>query len=309
MAARWLPPRGALRCVLFHQIADQPSPFTDGLDVRVTAEQFADRLEFLLGRYSFVDLGQVLAGVPPSPRPPLLLTFDDAYRGVLDVAAPLCAERGVPAVFFVNGSLVENRTLAIDNLVAYIVNSKGMGVVERVGGRRFAGPADVLVGHLGALTLAERRAFQRRLVDAAGVDPLALAAEAGLYIDEAQLARAAEDGIEIGNHTWSHVHCDALAPAELEAEVVGNRTWLEQRTGRPVRAFSYPYGRRPGPQVHRLVTAAGHSASFLADAYANRRPGEPHTYDRVTLPGGTDAETFRDVEVRPRLRAVRRLLR
>ncbi len=312
LAARWLPPSQALRCVLFHQIADQGCPFTDGLDVRVTVQQFVDHLDFLQMRYSFVDLDQILAGFRlPAPRPPVLLTFDDSYRNIVEIAAPLCAARGIPAVFFVNGATVGNGTLALDNLIAYVVNCHGMGVVERLAAQRFTSPADVPRAYVSTLTLPERTSFQRRLAEAAGVDPGALAAGAGLYVNEAHLVRAAEYGMEVANHTWSHVHCRGLTAEELDREVAENRRWLEARTGRAVRAFSYPYGQRADapPDVTRCVERSGHRLSVFAEAYPNRRVGPPHQYDRVTLYRGTDAETFRDIELRPRARAARRLVR
>ena len=100
LAHRLPPRRPLLRCVLFHQVDDRPSPFTDGLEVSVTTEQFAACLDVLARRYTFVDLGAVHDGLPDAStrRPPLLLTFDDAYAGVLANAAPVSASYGAPSV-------------------------------------------------------------------------------------------------------------------------------------------------------------------------------------------------------------------
>ncbi len=92
-----------LRILAYHAIADLS-------DDRVLAEYgvpphlFAAQLEALAAAgWSFVDLDTALAalaGERELPRRALLLTFDDAYADLLDVAAPIMADRGLPGVVF-----------------------------------------------------------------------------------------------------------------------------------------------------------------------------------------------------------------
>jgi peptidoglycan/xylan/chitin deacetylase (PgdA/CDA1 family)/glycosyltransferase involved in cell wall biosynthesis len=49
-------------------------------------------------------------------------------------------------------------------------------------------------------------------------------------------------GIEVGAHSRSHPHLDALGDAEVEDEVVGSRRVLSDALELPVRSFAYPYG-------------------------------------------------------------------
>jgi len=82
----------SLRCVLFHHISDQASPFTDGLGVNVTRKDFEARIRFCRGTMTpltwrcCLQLGTVRF----FPRRPVLVTFDDAYASVAEVAAPIC---------------------------------------------------------------------------------------------------------------------------------------------------------------------------------------------------------------------------
>lgn len=92
-----------MRILAYHAIADL------GDDSRlaeygVPPELFAAHLDTLLARgWNFVDLDAVLAalaGERALPRRALLLTFDDAYTDLLEVACPIMVERGVPGVVF-----------------------------------------------------------------------------------------------------------------------------------------------------------------------------------------------------------------
>jgi peptidoglycan/xylan/chitin deacetylase (PgdA/CDA1 family) len=92
-----------LRILAYHAIADMhDDPVL--AEYAVPPELFAAHLDTLIGRgWSFVDLDTALAalaGESSLPRRAVLLTFDDGYADLLDVATPLLQERGIPAVVF-----------------------------------------------------------------------------------------------------------------------------------------------------------------------------------------------------------------
>src|SRR5258708_5387901 len=93
-----------LRILAYHAIADLgDDPVLAEYGVPPTL--FAAHLDGLLeAGWSFVDLDATLAalsGEASLPRRALLLSFDDAYVDLLDDAAPIMAERGIPGVVFV----------------------------------------------------------------------------------------------------------------------------------------------------------------------------------------------------------------
>src|SRR5579864_4158865 len=129
--AQALGPSCGLRCLVFHNIAETDTRFTNGIRVTVSAKEFETALKYLTAHYTPVSLSDVLSegegkGLPARP---VLVSFDDAYASVCEWAAPLCSKYRVPAVFFVNGSGVDNRRLLPDNLICYVANVQGMSAV------------------------------------------------------------------------------------------------------------------------------------------------------------------------------------
>ena len=59
----------------------------------------------------------------------------------------------------------------------------------------------------------------------------------------AQIREMDEHGIEFGAHTLTHPRLDQLHPDEIEDEVVGCKSAIEDRLGHGVQFFAYPYGR------------------------------------------------------------------
>jgi len=314
--ARLFGPWYTLRSVVFHNIAAQPSPFTKGMRVDSSPEQFEAKLKFLSKHYTPVRLGDVLADEGGHTLPPraILVTFDDAYASVAEIAAPLCVQYGVPAVFFVNAGFLGNHRLAPDNLVCYVANEMGMKPINRAAQdvRRERWPMlgsmdEVFSGLFPAFSPAEREMFLNVLAREARLDPGRLAAEAKLYLTKEQLATLASHNFEIGNHTHTHVHCRCLQGAELSREVGGNKAELEALTGRPVRSFSLPYGSSTDftPALERHLRTAGYEAVFFSESVANQRRADHFHLDRVSPRAASDDTFFFEIEVMPRLRAIR----
>jgi peptidoglycan/xylan/chitin deacetylase (PgdA/CDA1 family) len=94
---------GSVAVLAFHAVADlSGDPVL--AEYGVPPARFAEHLDALAQRgWSFVDLDAVLAaldGRAQLPERALLVTFDDCYLDLLGEAAPLLAERGIPAVAY-----------------------------------------------------------------------------------------------------------------------------------------------------------------------------------------------------------------
>jgi len=92
-----------LRILAYHAVADLAGdPML--AEYGVPPSLFAAQIDDLSAHgWEFVGLDAVLAsldGGEPLPRRALLLTFDDAYVDLLEVACPLLRERGIIAVVF-----------------------------------------------------------------------------------------------------------------------------------------------------------------------------------------------------------------
>lgn len=307
-AVRRLPwPRTRSGALLFHHVADADSSLTAGLGVTTSPSEFTARLEYGLRHHRFVDLDGFLAAPSQARRRPLLLTFDDAYASVPRVAAPLCHALGIPAVFFVNGRFVDNHELALDNLVAHVVNTVGFEPIVRAAGRPLRSFDEVLGSYVPSLPLGQRVRFQAAIADFAGVDPRAVAAAQRPYVTTAELGGLAELDVEVGNHTATHVHCRVLQQVEVEQEVVGNQRGLEARTGRRVRAFAFPYGHRTDATeaVVAALRRSGHVVGFVVHGRLNTVRSDPYRRPRISLPAADDRAAFAELELLPRLRALR----
>lgn len=312
--------RYTLRCVLFHNVSEVETPFTDGLKGTINPSDFEAALAFITAHYTPVSLDDVLAGCEGEKfaRPPLLVTFDDAYACVAEVAAPVCSKFRVPAVFFVNAACLNNHQLALDNLVCFVANTSGMGLINAAIGSVVRGKtfvvnslADVFARFLPAISFAERKRFHESLLQLAGVSEPELAAQARLYLTTQQLRELAAFNFEVADHTYSHANCRSLLASDFAEEIDRNKAILEGICGRRVRAFSVPYGSAADltGELQQHLQGLGYDAMFLAEGRANASPAGLSQFNRISLKGGASPDLFADIEILPRLRSLRDRLR
>jgi len=305
--------------VLFHNVSDTESSFTKGLGGTITRKDFEAVLKFITRNYTPVSLQDVLAdsdGRALPPRP-VLVTFDDAYASVSEFAAPLCAKFGVPAVFFVNGICLDNRQLALDNLVCYVVNVCGLGIINAAA-HVASGTKDielrslteVFARFLPAISLSAREVFRVTLLTLARINEGKLAEEAGLYLSSRQLRDLATFNFEIGNHTYSHANCRALLAGDFTVEIDRNNTVLEAASGKKVRSFSVPYGSSADltSDLGAHLKSSGFEAVFLAEGRANPPCPDRFRLNRVSIRTGSDSALFSEIEILPRLRTIKNSL-
>jgi peptidoglycan/xylan/chitin deacetylase (PgdA/CDA1 family) len=314
--ARILGSRYSLRSILFHDISDTESLFTKGLGVTVTRKQFGAVLRFITRHYTPVSLQDIISdpGDGKLPPRPVLVTFDDAYASVSEFAAPLCSEFGVPAVFFVNGGCLDNRRLALENLVCYVANVCGLDIVNAaIRSLNSTGTVEVLSltqvfsRFLPAISLSGRETFRDALIQLSNINESDMAAEAGLYLTSQQLRELASFNVEIGNHTYTHANCRTLSAGDFGEEIDRNRAVLETISGTKVRSFSVPYGSSVDltPDLAEHLERFEYKAVFLAEGRANSSQTHESHLDRVSIKASTDAAFFSEIEILPRLRSLR----
>lgn len=297
-----------LRVVLYHHIADHESDLVRGLNVTTSTYRFEQHLDHYARHYNVVSLDDVLGGALP-PRA-LLITFDDAFRSVLDAAAPMLKQRGLPAVYFITPGCIQRGQLMLDHLINLLC--------KRVGAQAVANKIDSALGDcrskddlnrqcLMNMPYDERLTIADKLASDFNVDIKRTVSESDLYLTAADMPRFAQFDIEIANHSLNHMFCRSLDREALECEVAGAQELLVSWTGKPVRAFSVPYGyqRDLTDQLISVLRQTDHQAVCLAQS---RRHAQPLTndglpvFDRVCLSDQSVHRLSASIEVLPRLR-------
>ena len=186
------------------------------------------------------------------PERPVLITFDDGYRSVFELARPILRRYKIPATVFVCSEPVRRQRLFWFDAVAMAL-----------------GPAAV-----AALRALPDEGWRKA---AAEHDTSADAAPHLAPMTEAQVRQLADEGFTIGVHTATHtplVH----APADVQRrELESCRSALESWTGQRIDTVAYPFG-APGADYSEETTAIAANLGFTVGFTTRNdfaRPAEP----------------------------------
>jgi peptidoglycan/xylan/chitin deacetylase (PgdA/CDA1 family) len=204
----------------------------------------------------------------PLPKRSVLVTFDDGERSVLEVGAPLLAERNIPAIAFVVASLVGTSEPHWWNAVIELVSAGGN-----------AGPELPTSGHslvraLKQVSNRKRLEALERLRDTAHRRPAP-----GRQLDATDLAELERLGVAVENHSLTHPCLDQCSDDEVATEIEDAHAILSRLLKRSPRAFAYPNG-NDDPRVHRHLEGLGYEAAFLFDHKLERR--KPPSWMRLS---------------------------
>lgn len=98
-----------------------------------------------------------------------------------------------------------------------------------------------------------------------------------------QVREMASAGVEIGSHAVTHRKMSRLDTASMEREAVNSRRRIEEKTGRPVRAFAYPIGNAGSfsPPTEEVLRRAGYTCAYI-NRMGNSR-GRPFQIPRMRV--------------------------
>ena len=101
-------------------------------------------------------------------------------------------------------------------------------------------------------------------------------------MDETQIKEWLTAGHEIGSHTLTHPFLTRLSLQQAKEEISASKKKLEDRFGRPVRHFCYPYGDW-NPAVRDVVVEAGYETACTTEFGVNTRATSPFELKRILV--------------------------
>ena len=98
----------------------------------------------------------------------------------------------------------------------------------------------------------------------------------------AQIRELSDAGIQFGSHSLTHPDLTRLEPPALVAEVRDSKKRIEDRIGREVRHFCYPFGGQ-SPAVIAAVRDAGYTSACTTRRAAVQVGEDPFRLPRLSV--------------------------
>lgn len=246
------------RCsiLIYHGVEPRPDNYHHNF---IGLDAFARQMRYLKNKFKVIPLSEAIARLKekrPFAGHSVVITFDDGYRNVLTQAYPVLKRLGLPFTVFLTTDYVSGVRRAWWDRLSEIIAA-----------------ADNLDDKRGCFLAAREKLLNMPLADQEKyLSDLAGRAPAGTKNDESHAfmswdevrALVLDPLVEIGSHTLSHPVMSRLDLAKARAELAGSKNMIEEKIGRPVSTFAYPYGPRSSysEQVITEVKKAGYDSAL-----------------------------------------------
>jgi peptidoglycan/xylan/chitin deacetylase (PgdA/CDA1 family) len=286
----WIAPRGIgegrLCIVNYHRILDAPDPL---LESEPDIETFRWQMELLADCFNVMPLYDAVHTLATDRMPPraVAITFDDGYRSIHDWALPILTKHCLPATVFVTTGHMEDEGSMWNDIILEAIRRLPNSPLDlqdiELGLYAMQSPYD---RKNTALSLTERSKYLPPAARAVLTHKLQSLAgktlQKELMLTSAMVRTLSLHDIEIGGHTVTHPILTRISDASARFEIAENKQQLEGITGKPVRLFAYPNGKKEADfdQRHvQMVKDAGYAAAFTTAAGAATQ-----CHDRFELP-------------------------
>lgn len=233
----------------WHLASDQEVEHVSGLYKYRDIRQFRSDLEFFVRHYTPVSLQDVIGHLEGSGRLPercFLATFDDGLREIHEVVAPILHAWGIPAVFFLVTSVVDNYVLATPHKKSLLLRAlqSRRGTASELEAARIL----CLAGAKGADVPAQIRGIyhskRRVLEDLAPIldcDFADYVASVKPYLTSSQIVDLMRKGFDIGAHSVDHPLFSELTVRDQLDQTSKSLLELSTRYKFRCHAFAFPY--------------------------------------------------------------------
>ncbi|MHC4179323.1 MAG: polysaccharide deacetylase family protein [Planctomycetota bacterium] len=237
-----------------HQGKDQPDFEALHLDV----DSFRNHLRFLTKHYSVVPLDAVAAairGEAALPDRAAVISIDDGYRSVANLALPVLEEFGTPASVFLCTDFIDGQPLWNDRIEHAMTHSRAEQVQVDIAGRSHA--FDLrrqgelrrsVVTLIDAIKRVPHEARDSYVEELERMTGARLTFDRNTHADYLPMSWedvrtvAASNLISIGSHTKSHAILSQCRTETIRTELTTSRRFIEDQVGRPCTLFCYPNG-------------------------------------------------------------------
>jgi peptidoglycan/xylan/chitin deacetylase (PgdA/CDA1 family) len=235
----------------YHMVSDAHVPHVSNLYRFRTIAEFTSDLEFFARRFEPVTLDDIvdaLDGTRTLPRSCFHLTFDDGFREMHDIVAPILQRAGVPATFFLNTAFLDGGGLAHYNALSVLLDRVQAHPSGR--GGAIARLESILPASTsGCTTLRDRmlsigyskQLLVRSLAEALEFDLDQYVCETQPHLTSEQIEALLNRGFSIGAHSHDHpLYADLTLPQQL-TQTRMSMELLQARFGVNPKAFAFPH--------------------------------------------------------------------
>jgi len=284
---------GGITILAYHDIARESH-----LGLQVPSRVFDRHMNYLREQnYNIIGLDEaadILASGRKIPPDSVAITFDDGYKSIYTTVFPIVRKYGIPITVFVSIKPVEENCALFVDSVIYGINSSLKPYIDLtlwdmtrlpLTSKLYKEKASrEIINRSKAMPQKERQNFLDFIFSELGVDRNAEGLK-DIMLNWNEIKELSKNGVPFGAHTVNHPCLAGIPLKDAEEEICDSRKILEEKIGKEVKSFAYPFGSKYDitKGVRSLVEKAGFRCACVLGGGDNKDEEDPFLLKRKNI--------------------------
>jgi len=234
---------------LYHMVSNERIPHVIHRYPYRSIKQFQSDLDFFQKYFSPISLSDLLKSVKGEialNKRSFLLTFDDGYKEVAEIIAPILIKRSLPAVFFINSAFIDNNEMFYRDKASLIIDK--MEIIK--GDRELQEISELVMAESPTIKNIKSAILginyqNKHLIDEAArllhVDFERYLIEKKPYLNSSEISDLIDQGFIIGAHSIDHpLFCDLELEEQLD-QALNSLVKLKGLFNMNYNVFAFPH--------------------------------------------------------------------
>lgn len=234
----------------YHMVSDKPLPYIINLYNYRSIDTFTDDLDFFTRYFHVIGLRELLDGIVNKTKLPensLMITFDDGFREIYEIVAPILIERKITCTVFITKNFLDNIELGYDNrksvIIDAILNLKHNNLKDEIFNLLQNNNSNIkndLISSIKNISYA-----RRNLVDTIGklldIDFEGFVKSQQPYLTSRHITELVNEGFTFGGHGIDHPKYAELSLEDQILQTITSVAFITEKFALDYRVFAFPY--------------------------------------------------------------------
>ncbi len=235
--------------VNYHVVSNNRLPHIIHLYKYRDIDTFNRDLDFFSSQYHVIGLPELLNSMTKKTKLPeksLLITFDDGFREIYDIVAPILKKRKLTTTVFITKNFLDNADLNYDNKKSLLIDALS-GLINEKSRIKLQ---DILIQHnlynydlkrsILAIPYAKRQVVDI-LAQILQIDFVEFLKNQQPYLSTRQVEKLLNEGFTFGGHGIDHARFSELGIEDQFLQTYESTDFICRRFSLDYRVFAFPY--------------------------------------------------------------------
>lgn len=231
-----------------HIVSNERLPHITNLYPYKNVRDFTNDLDYLLKVCKPIEpdtLAECIRSNKALPNKTFLLTFDDGFKEIADIIAPILFQKGVPAIFFINPAFINNKRLFYRCMIALIIeairnNQKVQFEVAKIMGIQGNITMESLFSALKHMNQNDTE-LVGLISNFMEIDEYMFLKNERPYLTEEQIINLSNQGFFFGGHSWDHPYFKFLDEQSQIDQTIHSCNYIKSLINQNETFFSFPH--------------------------------------------------------------------